>query len=110
MLDETLCDAVMIGRASMGNPFIFLQCNHYLKYNELLQPPSMDEVIKTFYQHLNGLIDQYGLSNAICMFRAIGPSYFKGIPNISKVRTILSTANDLTDIKNALLELNLKSK
>jgi nifR3 family TIM-barrel protein len=105
MFDSTNCDAIMIGRASMGNPFIFKQINHYLTTGNILAKPTLDEVKEAFLEHLNGLIKQYGQKNAVSIFRGLGPSYFKGYNNASKTRSLLSQAKTLSDIQAIINEV-----
>jgi len=60
ILDITGADAVMIGRAAQGSPWIFREINHYLKTGNLLAPPSFEEVSKLMQQHLQNLYSFYG--------------------------------------------------
>ncbi|XRN90702.1 tRNA dihydrouridine synthase DusB [Marinomonas gallaica] len=60
VLDYTKADAVMIGRAAQGRPWIFREVNHYLEHNELLPPPSSDEVKAIVINHVKALHDFYG--------------------------------------------------
>lgn len=60
VLDYTQADAVMIGRAAQGRPWIFREINHYLEHNELLTPPATDEVKAIVINHVKALHDFYG--------------------------------------------------
>ncbi|WP_417552223.1 tRNA dihydrouridine synthase DusB [Marinomonas fungiae] len=60
VLDYTQADAVMIGRAAQGRPWIFREINHYLEHNELLTPPATDEVQAIVINHVKALHDFYG--------------------------------------------------
>ncbi len=60
VLDYTQADAVMVGRAAQGNPWIFAQIKHYLATGELLAKPSLEEVKTTLLNHLKALHDFYG--------------------------------------------------
>jgi len=60
VLDQTGADAVMIGRAAQGNPWIFREINHFLATGECLAAPSHDEVSQLLQQHLRNLYDFYG--------------------------------------------------
>lgn len=60
VLDKTGADAVMIGRAAQGRPWIFREINHYLATGDLLAPPSMEEVSRLLQRHLQNLYSFYG--------------------------------------------------
>ncbi|MFP5382457.1 MAG: tRNA dihydrouridine synthase DusB [Gammaproteobacteria bacterium] len=60
VLDRTGADAVMIGRAAQGNPWIFRETNHFLATGETLPPPTADEVCATLHRHLEALYCHYG--------------------------------------------------
>nr|WP_239090113.1 tRNA dihydrouridine synthase DusB [Marinomonas ostreistagni] len=60
VLDYTQADAVMIGRAAQGRPWIFREINHYLENNTLLPAPSKDEVKAIVMRHVAALHDFYG--------------------------------------------------
>lgn len=93
MLDETGCDAVMIGRGAMGNPWIFREINHFLKTGEELPRPSYQEMLEVITLHLNSLIDFKGEKIAILEMRGFGSDYLGGLPNNSQVRKKLAKAN-----------------
>jgi nifR3 family TIM-barrel protein len=102
MFSQTGCDFVMIGRATQGNPFIFNQINYYLETGNILPKPSIREIISVFKEHLSGLVNQYGEKLALGMFRGLGPSYFFGFPNSSKIRKALSSIKALSDVNDVL--------
>ncbi len=60
MFDYTDCDAIMIGRASEGNPWIFKRITHYINTGELLPEPTNKEKAETVIQHAKMLIDFKG--------------------------------------------------
>ena len=60
MLDCTGCDAVMIGRGALGNPWIFSQIHHFLNYGELLPQPSVDERIRVCLEHAELSVKEKG--------------------------------------------------
>ncbi len=60
VLDETNADAVMIGRAAHGNPWIFREIDHYLRCGELVAPPTRAEVAATLLEHVQHLHGFYG--------------------------------------------------
>ena len=104
MLDETGCDAVMIGRAALGNPWIFREINHYLETNENYKKPDMIEIKDMMIQHLNALIELKGEKTAILEMRSHGPWYLKGIPHASSLKKKLSQIKHKKEFINLLNE------
>lgn len=109
MLEETGCDAVMIGRAALGNPWIFKEVDHYLKYYEIFPRPSFTEMYQIIKRHLEGLIDLKGEKLGILEMRGLGSYYLTGLPGNAKVRSKLVKSNQKDDflllIKNYFDEL-----
>ena len=60
MLEKTKCDAIMIGRGSQGNPWIFNRINHYMKTGEVLPEPTLEEKISTAIKHMNLAVAEHG--------------------------------------------------
>ena len=90
MLEHTKCDAVIIGRAALGNPWIFREINAYLKDGTILERPSLQEIRDMMVAHLESLIDLKGEHTAILEMRSHGPWYLKGIEHASNLRKQLS--------------------
>lgn len=88
MLD-TGCDGVMVGRAAIGNPWIFNHTKHFLKCGDLLPPPSLQERIELCVEHLKLCVDYGGIRGGLIPFRKYYAGYFKGIPNIAQLRSDL---------------------
>ena len=65
MFEHTGCDAIMIGRAAQGNPWIFKRINHYLKTGEIIPSPSPEEIISLIFRHLEMLVEYKGEKVAI---------------------------------------------
>ena len=65
MLDETNCDAVMIGRASLGNPWLIRDCVNYLRSGTLPYEVTMEERMETLKKHIDMLIEVKGEEFAI---------------------------------------------
>ena len=60
VLDYTGADAVMIGRAAQGTPWILREIDHYLRHGEKVAPPSLSEIHSIFNRHLKALHEFYG--------------------------------------------------
>jgi len=105
MICQTGCDAVMIGRAAMGNPWIFREVAHFLQTGEHLAPPSFSERVEAALTHLKTLAaDPYvGEARAVCEMRGQLPHYFKGFPGVSKFRSELVHLESIDAIEDFLL-------
>jgi len=84
MLQETGCDMVMVGRASIGNPWIFKQINAILEGNEMPSPPSIDEQVAVWLHHLRLSIKERGEFFGIKSFHRHLPWYVIELPNKKK--------------------------
>ncbi|NOY88724.1 MAG: tRNA dihydrouridine synthase DusB [FCB group bacterium] len=100
MFDETACDAVMVGRAALGNPFIFRQIKHYLKTGELLETSSVKEKIDMAQLHAELMVEQYGEAKGAVMMRRYLGWYVKGFKGAAELRTLLFQVKSINDIKN----------
>lgn len=92
MLDYTTCDAVMIGRAALGNPWIFREINAYLNQGVTLERPSHEEIREMMIRHMDSLIELKGEHVALLEMRSHGPWYLKGIEHASTLRKQLATS------------------
>jgi nifR3 family TIM-barrel protein len=98
MLDETGCDAVMVGRAAMGNPSIFKEINHYLETGRLLPPQTLADRIEMARRHSDLMAEEYGEARAAKKMRKYFGWYVKGFPRAAELRRRLVTVNSLADI------------
>ncbi|MEP7195398.1 MAG: tRNA dihydrouridine synthase DusB [Saprospiraceae bacterium] len=83
------CDGIMIGRASIGNPWIFREIKHYFRTGEFLDPPTIQERTEAARQHLQHSINWKGLKLGVLEMRRHYTNYFKGLPNIKEHRAKL---------------------
>lgn len=102
--DQTGCDGVMIGRAAIGNPFIFREVKEYLRTGKLPTPPTVREKIEVCLKHLEINIKYKGDRLGIVEFRKFYSGYLKNLPNASKVRTKVVTSNSFQEIMDTLLD------
>lgn len=98
-------DGIMIGRASIGYPWIFNEIKHYLKTGELLDPPSMKERIELCREHLDFSIRWKGDVLGVVETRRHYTNYFKHIPNFKEYRMRLVTAYSPQDVFDTLEEI-----
>jgi tRNA-dihydrouridine synthase B len=95
-------DGVMIGRASIGNPWVFNQIKHYLKTGEHLSLPSIEERVAAAKLHLQKSIEWKGEHQGIVEMRRHYANYFKAIPDFKPIRTQLVTLNSADELYEVL--------
>lgn len=104
MLEKTKCDAIMIGRGSQGNPWIFNRINHYMKTGEVLPEPTLEEKISTAIKHMNLAVAEHGEYVAVReMIKHIG-WYLKGLKNSAKYRDQINKITDYKEVISMLEE------
>ncbi|MFK8103938.1 MAG: tRNA dihydrouridine synthase DusB [Saprospiraceae bacterium] len=84
-------DGIMIGRASIGYPWIFREIKHYFATGEILAPPTIKERVDAARQHLRHSIEWKGLTLGVLEMRRHYSNYFRGLPNVKPFRTKLVT-------------------
>lgn len=82
----TGCDAVMIGRAAQGQPWLFRDIGHYLRTGEALAAPTVSEIKQIVLSHLQALYDFYGEYSGCRIARKHIAWYTTGIPNSNAFR------------------------
>ena len=106
MIEETGCDAIMIGRASLGNPWIIKDCIDYLGKGLLPKEVSLKEKIEMIKKHTNLLIETKNEKIALLEMRANASWYLKGIKGGNEIRreiTSIKTKQDLFNILDRLV-------
>lgn len=98
-------DGIMIGRAAIGNPWIFKAIKHYITTQQHLPPPSPSERIATIKRHLTQAISWKGTKTGIVEMRPHYTNYLRGIPNIKNYRIQLLQANTQPHIEAILDQL-----
>ena len=92
VLAATGCDAVMIGRAAQGRPWIFREVAHYLATGELLAPPSLVEVRDVLIGHMEALHAFYGEQSGVRIARKHLGWYAKDRPENHAFRNVVNRA------------------
>lgn len=88
-------DAIMIGRAVLGNPFIFRDAKKYIETGHLPEKPNINERFDVMLEHLKMNIEDKGLPRGLVEFRKHFSGYLKGLHNASHYRQILVQMNDM---------------
>ncbi|MBK6774639.1 MAG: tRNA dihydrouridine synthase DusB [Flavobacteriales bacterium] len=87
-------DGLMIGRASIGHPWIFNEIKHFFNTGEHLAPPTLNDRVDAALEHLQRSIAWKGNYEGIVEMRRHYSNYFKGLPDFKPMRLKLCTTND----------------
>lgn len=98
-------DGVMIGRASIGYPWIFNEIKHYLKTGNKLLTPDINERVEVCRQHLEKSLEWKGQRTGIVEMRRHYSNYFKGLEHFREYRTRLVTGDSVNLIHEVLEEI-----
>ncbi|TNE73896.1 tRNA dihydrouridine synthase DusB [bacterium] len=101
MFDETGVDGVMIGRAAIGNPWIFEQTKHFMSTGELLPEPNLQERLHICAEQLKASVEHHGEQYGVIMMKKHYGNYLKGIRNGKHLRIALMEYKEM----NPILEL-----
>ena len=105
MIDETGAAAVMIGRGSQGNPWIFKQIEEYFTSGEITPPPSAQERIGMAMEHITLLCRLKGEYIGIREARKHASWYIKGLSGAAQLRNKINSATSLDEMQSILSEL-----
>ncbi len=98
-------DGIMIGRASIGYPWIFREVKHFFNTGERLEGPTVSERVDVCHTHLTKSIEWKGEKTGIFEMRRHYANYFKGIPNFKDYRMKLVSLQDVNEILEVLEEI-----
>ena len=104
VLTHTGADAIMVGRAAQGRPWIFREINHYLDHGECLPAPSSNEVREILLGHLQALYNFYGEHQGVCIARKHVGWYLQARPTGSTVRRQFNALESAEQQQNCILE------
>lgn len=105
MFDRYGVDGIMIGRATVGRPWIFRDIRHYLETGELLPEPTVSEKTDLALLHLEKSLEYKEGKRAIYELRRHLSNYFKGLPHFRETRLKLLTTLEVEEIKSILAEI-----
>ena len=104
MLEETGCDAVMIGRGVLGNPWLVSDCVNYLEKGIKPDKVSLEEKIKMIEKHLDYLLEFLPAKVALLQMRSHVAWYLKGMKNCNELKQKLMKTIDVLEFKEILHE------
>ena len=105
MMKDTGCDAVMIGRAVRGNPWIFREMNHYFTTGELLEKPSAAEIREMILRHARWQIELKGEFTGIREMRKHVAWYTSGMRHSAGLRRESNTIENYESLERLLSKL-----
>lgn len=109
VMDITDCDLVMVGRATLGNPWIFSQINAYLENpNVKIHTPDLEERLGVMIEHISKMVEYKGEHMAMLQARKLVVGYFKGIKGAAALRNEagkIKTLDDLYELRQKALSL-----
>ena len=108
MFDRYGVDAIMIGRATFGRPWIFREIRHYLNTGEILPGPTVDEKADLALLHLDKSLEHKEGKAAILEMRRHLSNYFKGLPDFKDTRLRLLTSLEVDEIREIIEEIREK--
>ena len=105
MLDETNCDAIMIGRGALGNPWFIKECIEYIEHNKIIDIPSYKERIDMIVYHYNQIKKNEGDKKAMLDIKTHALAYLKYIPKSKELKQEIATAKDEKSFLNVIDKL-----
>lgn len=102
MLEETGCDAVMIGRGVLGNPWLIKECVDYLEDGTLPQRVSAKEKMQMLKRHFELLCKDKGEKLALLEIRTHALWYIKGLPGSASIKNQICQKKNSTELFNIL--------
>jgi tRNA-dihydrouridine synthase len=103
MKSETGCDAVMIGRGAIGNPWIFTQINAMIA-GEPSAGVDMATRFKTIIRYLKASVAYYGETHACCVMRSRLGWFVKGLPHAGRFRESIKRISSESEARNCIDE------
>jgi len=95
-------DGIMIGRASIGHPWVFNEIKHFMKTGTHLPPPRLEDRVNVCRTHLEKSIEWKGPKLGIVEMRRHYTNYFKGLPNFKELRLKLVTSDSIDELFETL--------
>lgn len=108
MLDETGCDAVMIGRGVLGNPWLIRECVTYLETGKEILPPTKEEKLAMLKHHFDLLLQTKNEKLAVLEIRTHAAWYLKGLPNTLELKNSIFKVKTKEDFYTLIEEYEVK--
>ena len=102
MLEETNCDAIMIGRAAIGNPWFIKECVEYVENNNKISEPTYKERIDMLVYHYNQIKKNEGDRKALLDIKTHALAYLKYIPQSKELKKEIAESKDEITFLNTI--------
>ena len=109
MYEYTGCDFIMIGRAALGNPWIFTEINDYFEYGKTPVKPSLEERLSIMKKHIEGIVENKGEEIGMREARKHAAYYLKGFHKAASLRSEAFSMTKLSDLYNLIDKIKLKN-
>lgn len=107
MLETTKCDAIMIGRKTLGNPWFIKECVEYIENNKIIDKPTNKEKIEMIKTHYKLLKKYTNEKQALLEIRTHALWYLKGIPNVKETKNEIVQAKSEEEFINILNSIKI---
>ncbi len=104
MLDETGCDAIMIGRGVLGNPWLIKETVNYLEKGSVIAKPSFSDKVKMMMKHLDYLTEIKSVRQTVLEMRSHIAWYLKGMPKGKEIKEKIYKIDNIEELKKLLNE------
>ncbi len=102
MFEQTGVDGIMIGRASIGNPWLFREIQEYLQSKEITKVTN-NEKLKIIFEHIELQVKYLGENTGIKEMRKYMSYYLKNLPNATQIRQKINEINTKLELENCLI-------
>jgi len=110
MLEETKCDAIMIGRASLGNPWFIKECVEYIENGNIIEKPTYEERLNMIKKHFQLLKENTSERQALLEIRTHALWYIKYLPNNKEYKNKLNQIKSEEELYKIIDEYSYKLK
>lgn len=110
MYEETNCDLVMVGRGSLGRPWVFQQISAYMKTGNILPDPPVSQRMLIMLKHIENICNERGIKIGIREARKHALWYTKGLRGATEYRRQLSVLNSIEELQEIALRITKENE
>ena len=109
MMRETGCDGVMVGRAALGNPWIFREIKARAAGGPLPERPSVEEIGAVMMKHFDLMVREKGEYSAVREMRKFVPKYLRGLPGSAEIRRAANGIGSADEFRRTIDSLKCRA-